>query len=155
MVEANKGFQDKMFQLYTGASLKQVPASAPVPAFGAHAAAPLPGSVSVIRCAVCVLVRRVADGSVHRAQMHGASGASVDLGGSRGVDRFGRPCFSVPAASALRAHLARTRACTHQGRACASMHAHTHGRRKALGLHAPGVHGERSRKGIGASADAC
>ena len=24
MVEANKGFQDKMFQLYTGASLKQV-----------------------------------------------------------------------------------------------------------------------------------
>ena len=33
MVEANKGFQDKMFQLYTGASLKQVPASAPVPAF--------------------------------------------------------------------------------------------------------------------------
>lgn len=26
---------------------------------------------------------------VHRPQMHGASGASVDLGGSQGVDRFG------------------------------------------------------------------
>jgi hypothetical protein len=58
MVQANKGFQDKMFQLYTGASLKQVPERHSTQLHVVDSVAGLPSIVCVRACvcsSVCVL----------------------------------------------------------------------------------------------------
>ena len=96
MVAANKGFQDKMFRLYTGASLKQVITQA---------------------CAVCIYadlpkrecfcrrarpnswpcLRAISAPRPCPPQMGGSRGASLDLGGSHGVDRYGEDPKTVTA----------------------------------------------------------
>jgi hypothetical protein len=57
MVQANKGFQDKMFQLYTGASLKQVPARHSTQLHVADSLTHLPSIVCVhARVFLCVCI---------------------------------------------------------------------------------------------------